>query len=104
MNNQLEFIIPPLAQKSNSCSLLDCTLASLWVPKTLKGTVLLLLGSFDGISYVPLDYRIDLTVAANKGVIITQLQNYCCGLRAIKLSVDMMPVPSTQTLYGGVLC
>lgn len=103
MKSQLEFVITPGSQWSNSHTLLDCTLASLLVPVSLRGTTLFLAGSFDGFCYKPLDYHIDLTNEANKNVIITQLQNYCCGLRAIKLYVDT-PQCTAQTLYGGVLC
>ena len=103
MNNQLVFVIEKGEQQSNSQFLLDCTLASLYIPSDIQGKVLTLQGSLDGCHYYLLDYRLDLTKPANKGVMVTNLQNHCCGLRAVKLMSDSAQT-GTITLLGGVLC
>jgi len=103
MHSRLAFVIEEGKTTSNTHSLLNCTLASLYIPNGIQGKIVTLLGSLDGFDYYPLDYRIDLTKPENKGVMITTLQTHCCGLRAIKMMSDVAQTKKI-TLLGGVLC
>ncbi len=103
MNNRLTFVIEAGQTESNPQLLLDCTLATLYIPDGIAGRALRLVGSLDGFEYYPLDVRFDLTQSEKKGVMITNLQPHCCGLRAVKMMSDS--VQATRiTLLGGVLC